>query len=47
MLMALSKAFRDAKRDGVDIPKISVFCGSWTTIEKDGNGEERVLMLEL
>lgn len=33
MLMALSKALRDAKRDGVDIPKISVFCGSWTGAE--------------
>ncbi|MBR6720341.1 MAG: hypothetical protein IKL74_05465 [Clostridia bacterium] len=30
MLMSLAKAFRDAKKDGVDIPEISVFCGSWT-----------------
>ena len=30
MLMTLAKAFRDAKKDGVKIPEISVFCGSWT-----------------
>ncbi len=30
MLMHLAKAFRDAKKDGVDIPEISAFCGSWT-----------------
>ncbi len=30
MLMHMARAFRDAKKDGVDIPEISAFCGSWT-----------------
>lgn len=33
MLMQIAKAFRDAKKDGVDIPEIAAFCGSWTGSE--------------
>lgn len=36
-----------AEFSGADRLPDAVFCGNWTTIEKDGNGEDRVLYLNL